>query len=86
MRPTIIPEQLIPDGHKRIVVSPPDGDLMNPDIAPVEAVVSPLGAHTAFSVRCMLEEGDIERLQAGGFVWLTFVGGRMPIFRVQVGP
>lgn len=68
---------------KRVVVGPPGGDL-NSGIPPVEAIVRHLPAGLALSVRCVLEPGDIERLQAGAAVWITFLDHMVP-FDVEIG-
>lgn len=88
MRPTPIPDHEIWDGAVRLVISPPDGDLTNPDIAPVEALVdqSPSTGAQNLSVRCELEDGDLEKLQAGGTVWLTFWGGMVPWAATVIDP
>lgn len=87
MRPTIIPEQLIPEGYERLVIAAPGGDLLDPDIAPVEAVVGPSGVRDArqVSLRFQLEPGDLERLIAGGQVWVTVLG-QLPPIAMRVGP
>ncbi len=87
MRPSPIPDgEIWPPDARRIVVAPPDGDLLNPLIAPVEALasVAPDGA-PCLSVRCVLEPGDLEALQAGAVIWLTFYGGAMPPFAFSMG-
>ena len=80
MRPTPIPDHDIWAGAVRRVISPPGGDLTDPDIAPVEALVdrSPSTGAVNLSVRCELEGDDLAKLQAGGTVWLTFWGGMVP--------
>lgn len=80
MRPTPIPDAEIWAGAVRQVIAPPGGDLTNPDIAPVEAIVdrSPSTGARTLSVRCVLEDGDLEKLQAGGTVWITFWGAMVP--------
>jgi hypothetical protein len=37
-------------------------------------------------VRCELEDGDLEKLQAGGTVWLTFWGVMVPWSATVVEP
>ena|SRR5437868_2756259 len=88
MRPAPIPDTEVWPGARRLVVSPPDGDLTNLDIAPVEALAdrSPSTGALNLSVRCVLEEGDLEQLQAGGEVWLTFWGHMVPFATTVVGP
>lgn len=38
------------------------------------------------SVRCELEPGDLEELQAGGTVWLSFFGAMVPWAATVVAP
>ncbi|GEP38869.1 hypothetical protein NPS01_25320 [Nocardioides psychrotolerans] len=79
MRPTPIPDAEVWEGATRLVIAAPDGDLTNPDIAPVEALVDrgPSGARN-LSVRCELEDDDLAKLAAGGTIWITFWGGMVP--------
>lgn len=88
MRPTPIPDHEVWEGATRRVFAAPDGDLTNPDIAPCEALVdvSPSTGVRNISVRCELEAGDLEKLQAGGTVWLTFWGGMVPWAATVVEP
>jgi hypothetical protein len=85
MRPAPIPDDAIWPGAKRIVLSAPNGDLTDPDIAPVEllADVPPSIGGVRYSARCMLEPGDLEKLADGGHVWVSFYGG-VPPFCVDV--
>jgi hypothetical protein len=87
MRPTPIPEAEVWDGGVRVVFAAPDGDLTNPDIAPVEVVADRAddGVTPRFHVRAVLEAGDLETLAAGGNVWLTMWGTVVP-FAVDVRP
>jgi hypothetical protein len=80
MRATPIPDHEIWPGAERRVFAAPDGDLTNPDIAPCEALIdlSPRTGAVNISVRCVLEAGDLEKLQAGGVVWLTFWNAMVP--------
>jgi hypothetical protein len=80
MRPTPIPDHELWQGATRRVFAAPDGDLANPEIAPVEAVIdrSPGTGQTTVSVRCVLEGEDLTHLQNGGTVWLTFWGAMLP--------
>jgi len=83
--PTPIPDELIADGEHRRVFAAPDGDLLNEDIRPVEALISRDSSTdlAAIKVRLVLEDNEIDRLQAGKPVWLTMLGGLTP-FDVQV--
>lgn len=88
MRPAPIPEEAVWEGGRRLVFAAPDGDLTNPDIAPVEAIVdrSDTTGNVRISVRCQLEDGDLVKLAQGGYVWVSFYGG-IPVFSVDVtGP
>ncbi|WKU03744.1 hypothetical protein [Micromonospora sp. HUAS LYJ1] len=59
----------------------------SPDIAPVEALFDGLvdGGFERAMVRCELEPGDLEKLAAGGHVWLVFAGP-IPVFGLAVTP
>lgn len=86
MRPTPIPADEVPCGAVRVVFAAPDGDLTNPDIAPVEVLAERAadGVSATFSVRAVLEPGDLDRLAAGEPVWLTMWGAVVP-FALAVG-
>lgn len=88
MRPTPIPDAEVWEGATRQVIAAPDGRLDNPDIAPVEALIdrSPSTGHRTLSVRCVLEDDDLAKLQAGGTVWLTFWSAMVPWAATVVGP
>jgi hypothetical protein len=78
MRVTTIPDNAIWDGAQRLVIGPPDGDPTG-DIRPVEAIVDiPPTGIPRLSVRCALEPGDLEKLTAGGHVWIAFYGHMVP--------
>lgn len=85
MRPTPIPDNEVWTGAIRRVIGPPDGDLANPNIAPVEALLdrAPDTGALNISVRFVMEDGDVEKLAAGGTIWLTFWGHVVP-FAVNV--
>jgi hypothetical protein len=87
MRPVPIPDNAVWAGGQRVVMAAPDGDLTNSTIAPVEVVVDQVESTggLCYSARCALEPGDLEKLQAGDHVWVSFYGGVMP-FSVDVGP
>lgn len=87
MRPTPIPVDEVWDGATRLVFGPPGGDL-DSGIAPVE-VLADRGLSTGLvrlSTRCALETGDLDALAAGGTVWVTFYGGQLLPFSVDVQP
>jgi hypothetical protein len=85
MRVTPIPDNEIWAGATRIVMGPPTGHDPTGEIRPVEMLAEIVMGHRAFSARCALEDGDLETLQAGGVVWLTFYGGVAP-FSITVTP
>lgn len=86
MRPAPIADRFIWAGARRVVVGPPDGDLTSGEIGPVEALIDlPPGRDVPrLSVRCVLEDGDLEKLIDGGAVWISFYGGQMPPVSVDV--
>lgn len=86
MRPAPIPDDRIPPGAKRIVVGPPGNDL-DSQVAPVEAVIYTSEFHPGkmISVRCILEENDLDNLHRGEAVWITFMDTIVP-FDVRVAP
>lgn len=85
MQPVPIPEDLIQPGTVRRVISAPNGDLLDDNIRPVEALISRDESTelAAFSMRLVLEEGELQRLMEGKPVWLTMLGGVAP-FSVTV--
>lgn len=87
MRPTPIPDREIWPGAHRVVFGPPPDDTSG-RIAPVETLVDegPESGYTRVSVRCALEPGDLEELLLGGTVWVTFYGGGLQPFSVDVQP
>lgn len=89
MRPAPIPDDAIWEGARRMVIAPPDGDMTNTSIAPVEVLLDRAQDTSIprISARCVLEEGDLEKLQAGGTVWVSFYGNQLMPFSVDVvGP
>lgn len=88
MRPAPIPDAAIWEGARRIVLSAPNGDLTDPMIPPVEMLVdrSPSIGGLRYSARCVLEPGDLDKLVAGGHVWVSFYGGVAPFAVDVTGP
>lgn len=88
MRPIPIPDNEVWPGTQRIIMEPPDGDLLNDTIRPVEMLFDPTAEdgigrlHTMF----VLEEGDLEILQRGGRIWLSFMGIAIAPFSMMVAP
>lgn len=61
MRPVPIDETEVPLGARRLIVAPPDGDLTNDEIRPVEAVVfSHPSGQRLFAMKVRLDPGDLE--------------------------
>ncbi len=83
MRPVPIPDTAIPEGARRVVVAAPDGDLTNPDIAPVEAVAEMDDGVVWYTVLLTPEGDDADKLLAGHPIVLSFAGG-VPVFAVTV--
>lgn len=84
MRPVPIPNSEIWQGSERRVFSAPDGNLLNPLIAPVEALVDKASDGVPrFSVMCALEANDLTKLEDNGHVWVSFYGGIVP-FSVDI--
>lgn len=82
MRPIPIPDQMVPSWGKREVISPPDGDLLNEDIAPVEAIVSVDSEQgmVMYTLLIQIEEGDMDSLEATGGRFLLTMGGAIVPF------
>lgn len=91
MRPIPITDDLLATfgtDAERVVFAAPNGDLTDPVVPPAEAViyqVHPSGSEqgtvwpvTAIVLR--LEDGELEKLQAGGLVVVGFPGRGLPVF------
>lgn len=85
MRPAPIPDGEIWDGAQRIVIGPPGNDL-DSDVAAVEVLLDQSTIGPRMSARCVLEDDDLEHLTAGGTVWVSFYGGQLMPFSVDVQP
>jgi hypothetical protein len=93
VRPTPIPDAEIWPGAVRLVLAAPSGDLTGDgssvDQAAAVEILVDRGQNTGAPrccVRFELESGDLEKLTAGGTVWLS-VYGRLPVFCMDVkGP
>lgn len=82
MRPTPIDAELIPPGYRRVVVAAPGGDLMDDHIAPVEALRS--DTESTWTMRLVLEDGELEKLQRGAAVFLFIQAQHLSPFAVEV--
>jgi hypothetical protein len=88
MRPAPIPDEAIWPGAVRKVIAAPNGDLTDETIAPVEVLMDrpeSLGG-VRYCVRMALEPGDLEKLQAGGNVWIAFYGAVVPFYADVTDP
>jgi hypothetical protein len=86
MRPIPIPAELVWPGAERKVIAPPDGDLANAEISPVETVVDLVrindGVAQRFHILVQLDDGDLDRLVSfRDRFWLVFYGV-IPVFDV----
>jgi len=84
MHPTPIPEGDIWEGAVPKVIAPPGGDLTDPDIGAVEAIVDVTELGHRYSMRLALDSGELDALRAGGVVWLQILGARLQPFSVTV--
>lgn len=84
MRPVPIPDELVGPTQRRVVIGPPNGDLTDSSIAPVEALLEHYQDAVLYSVRIALEPDDIIALGMGSHVWVKF-WGVMPPFDVELG-
>lgn len=78
---TPVPIEEIWEGHHRLVISAPDGDLTG-DIRPVEALRD--DDETTFSMKIALEPGDLEALTEHGHFWLTIMGRQLQPFSLRL--
>ena len=86
MQPISIPDHLVRPGSVRQVAKPAD-DARLAHVEDCQALVS-RDQRTGLArveVRLELEPGELEELQAGGHVWVTFLGGILP-FSVSTRP
>jgi hypothetical protein len=69
-----------------MVIGPPDGDLTNERILPVEALAGIVDGEPRIAVLVALEPGELERLEAmpSPGVWLTFITSQLAPFSVEV--
>lgn len=86
MRPIPIPDHCVPDGCKRYVIGPPDGDLTNETISPVEVVAGIVDGQVHMCALVMLEPGELARLAAMDTpaIWLTMLTPQIPPFDLHV--
>lgn len=82
MRPLPIPDDMVPPWGERQVIAPPDGDLLNEEIAPVEAIVSidKDQQMVMYTMLIQIEPGDMDSLEATGGKFLLTMGGAVVPF------
>lgn len=85
MRPTPISDDEVWGGATRIVVAPPSGDLTDTEIGAVEALVDLTNLGKRFSMRCIPEGDEADRIQRGAPVWVEFLGEQLHPFLVEIG-
>lgn len=62
-----MPDELVFEGGRRLVIAPPSGDLLDPTCSPAEAIVSAAeDGHPRYTFVIQLEQGDVEAIAAGG--------------------
>lgn len=84
MRPIRLPDDFeLRQGERKAVFSAPDGDLMHDNIRPVEAVVTVEEGEVWYALMVIPEGDDLQRLQEGQPIWLSFRDG-VPVFAVEV--
>lgn len=91
MRPIPIPDELVPDGAIRTVLSAPNGDLTDDQIAPLEVVIEELRHGDVETVmwtsRWTLTDEERERVAAGEAIEISLIGmGSHPPIYVEVAP
>ena len=86
MIPIPIPDHCVPEGARRLVIGPPDGDLLNDTIRPVEAVAAIVDQQVHICVLVALEPGELARLAAieKPAIWLTMLTPQIPPFMLHV--
>lgn len=86
MRPAPIPDNEIWPGSTRVVFGPPAGHDVTGDIRPAEVLrwFSDTAGVPVLSARCVPDAGDLDRLAGGGAVWVSFYGGQLLPFDVDV--
>jgi hypothetical protein len=83
VRPTPIPADEIPEGCRTLILTAPDGDLMNAEIAPIEVLIDQQPEGPAIRCRMVLEDDDIEAIEAGARVfWFTLWGDHFHVFEM----
>jgi hypothetical protein len=78
VKPTRIPTSEVWKGARVVTFGAPEG--MEDKVAAVQAVEDRSGSTGVrrASVRLELEPGDLDKLAAGGHVWISFYGGMLP--------
>lgn len=82
MKPRSIPDHCVPDGCRRYTIAPAPGD--EGRVLPVEAVAGVVNDQVRMSVLVELEDGDLERLDDVGAIWVTMLTPQLPPFAVTI--
>lgn len=85
MIPMVIEDNEVWEGARHRIISPPDGDLDNEKIGPVDAVIDLVDGTPRFNMKLRFEEGELERLQNGGHIWVSMWGHVVPWCAQVVG-
>lgn len=81
MRPSAIPDAEVWPGTIRTVIAPPGGNFLDPEVSAIEALFESGNTRVnRYSVRMILEEGDLSRLERGDPFWFTVNTPQMPVF------
>lgn len=86
MKPTEIPDDEIWAGAKRVRVEGHGEEIPGVDAIVDQTRTGVLDGAARFNIRIGLEDGDLEKLAAGGVVWLSFYGNVLPFSMEAVGP
>lgn len=91
MRPVPVDAAEVWPGAVRHVMAPPGGDLTHPGVSSLDVVADLVniegeGVNVRYSAKCALEPGDLEKLAAGGYVWVSFYGAVVPFCVDVKGP
>lgn len=89
MRAVPIEDAFITPGSVRKTIAPPNGDLTSDECLPCDALIDVPSDEGMFAgipryrMRIKLEEGELERLQETGHLWLSIWGGSLVPFALS---
>lgn len=84
MTPSPIPDDEVWEGARRVVFSPPSGDLTDDHIRVAELLVDRTPDGPRISARIVLDAGDLQCLEAGEPFWVSFLGDHLHPFSVTM--